>query len=120
MVESFIGRFRDKCLNEGVFASLAEASAVVERWRLDYNQVHPHSAHRPRHLTWRISGLRAPGCPTLTSSGGRPLPSSHRSRYEQPGLSIASPQPQSFQQNPTSHGPLKPRRIARKSVPDNI
>jgi putative transposase len=44
-VESFIGRFRDECLNEEVFASLAEARAVIERWRLDYNQVRPHSAH---------------------------------------------------------------------------
>ena len=44
-VESFNGRFRDECLNEEVFASLAEARVVIERWRLDYNQVRPHSAH---------------------------------------------------------------------------
>lgn len=44
-VESFNGRFRDECLNEEVFTSLAEARAVIERWRLDYNQVRPHSAH---------------------------------------------------------------------------
>jgi putative transposase len=44
-VESFIGRFRDECMNEEVFASLAEARAVIERWRRDYNQVRPHSAH---------------------------------------------------------------------------
>ena len=34
-VESFNGRLRDECLNEEVFASLAEAKAVIERWRLD-------------------------------------------------------------------------------------
>ena len=45
-VESFNGRLRDECLNEEVFASLAEARAVIERWRLDYNHVRPHSAHR--------------------------------------------------------------------------
>jgi putative transposase len=28
-----------------MFTSLAEARAVIERWRLDYNQVRPHSAH---------------------------------------------------------------------------
>ena len=28
-------------LNEEVFASLTEACAVIERWRLDYNQVRP-------------------------------------------------------------------------------
>ena len=44
-VESFNGHFRDECLNEEVFAGLAEARAVIERWRRDYNQVRPHSAH---------------------------------------------------------------------------
>jgi putative transposase len=42
MVESFIGRFRDECLNEEVFASLAEARAVIERWRLDYKHASRH------------------------------------------------------------------------------
>ena len=44
-VESFNGKLRDECLNEEVFASLAEARVVIERWRLDYNHVRPHSAH---------------------------------------------------------------------------
>ena len=30
--------------NEEVFATLAEARAVIELWRQDYNQVRPHSA----------------------------------------------------------------------------
>jgi putative transposase len=65
MVESFIGRLRDECLNEEVFASLAEARAVIERWRLDYNQVRPHSAHRgltPEavHLRSASARLRKP------------------------------------------------------------
>jgi putative transposase len=59
MVESFIGRFRDECLNEEVFASLAEARAVIERWRLDYNQVRPHSAHRG--LTPEAAHIRSAG-----------------------------------------------------------
>ena len=41
-VESFIGRFRDECLNEEVFSSLAEARFVVERWRGDYNRTSEH------------------------------------------------------------------------------
>jgi len=45
LVESFNGRLRDECLNEEVFATLAEVRAVIERWRLDYNRVRPHSAH---------------------------------------------------------------------------
>ena len=44
-VESFNGRFRDECLNEEVFASLAEARLLIEAWRRDYNEVRPHSAH---------------------------------------------------------------------------
>jgi putative transposase len=58
-VESFNGKFRDECLNEEVFASLTEARAVIERWRLDYNQVRPHSAHRG--LTPEAAHLRSAG-----------------------------------------------------------
>ena len=43
-VESFIGRLRDECLNETLFASLPQARAVLEAWRADYNGVRPHSA----------------------------------------------------------------------------
>jgi putative transposase len=44
-VESFIGRLRDELLNEEIFENLAHARRLLERWRLDYNQVRPHSAH---------------------------------------------------------------------------
>ena len=44
-VESFNGKFRDECLNEEVFTTLAEARAVIARWRHDYNHVRPHSVH---------------------------------------------------------------------------
>ena len=43
-VESFNGKFRDECLNEHWFVSLADAKAVIEAWRVDYNTVRPHSA----------------------------------------------------------------------------
>ena len=45
-VESFNGKFRDECLNEHWFASLAEAQQLIEAWRIDYNTVRPHSALR--------------------------------------------------------------------------
>ena len=38
-VESFNGKFRDECLNEHWFISLADAKAVIEAWRVDYNTV---------------------------------------------------------------------------------
>ena len=43
-IESFNGRFRDECLNEEWFVSLAHARAVIEDWRIHYNTARPHSA----------------------------------------------------------------------------
>lgn len=43
-IESFNGRFRDECLNEHWFVSLADARRTIEDWRLDYNRQRPHSA----------------------------------------------------------------------------
>ena len=60
-VESFNGRFRDECLNEEVFASLAEARVLIEAWRRDYNNVRPHSAHgglTPNEALSRTAGDR--------------------------------------------------------------
>jgi putative transposase len=43
-IESFNGKFRDECLNEHWFSTLAEARAIVAAWRRDYNEHRPHSA----------------------------------------------------------------------------
>jgi putative transposase len=43
-IESFNGKFRDECLNEHSFESLAEAREIIEIWRLDYNAQRPHSS----------------------------------------------------------------------------
>ena len=43
-VESFLGRFRDECLNEHWFGSLAEARQTIEARRRHYNEQRPHSA----------------------------------------------------------------------------
>jgi putative transposase len=43
-IESFNGRLRDECLNEHWFVSVGDARRVVEAWRLDYNQIRPHSS----------------------------------------------------------------------------
>jgi len=43
-IESFNGRFRDECLNEHWFTSLAEARVLVAAWRRDYNENRSHSA----------------------------------------------------------------------------
>jgi putative transposase len=43
-IESFNGKFRDECLNEHWFSTLAEARAIVTAWRRDYNEHRPHSS----------------------------------------------------------------------------
>jgi putative transposase len=43
-MESFNGKLRDECLNEHVFGSLGEARRIIEAWRVDYNEVRPHSS----------------------------------------------------------------------------
>jgi transposase InsO family protein len=43
-IESFIGRFRDECLNEHEFRSLAHARVITEDWRCDYNGFRPHKS----------------------------------------------------------------------------
>jgi Integrase core domain len=61
-VESFIGRLWDELLNEEIFEKLGHARRLLERWRLDYNHVRPHSAH---------SGL-PPAAARLLAAGARP------------------------------------------------
>ncbi len=44
VMESFNGRLRDECLNQHWFMSLADARQIIEEWRIDDNQVRPHSS----------------------------------------------------------------------------
>lgn len=85
-IESFNGRLRDECLNEEVFATLVEARAVIERWRLDDNLVRPHSAHgglTPDAVRQDPAArrLRHPN-----RSAGWPLPEATETRYQPRGL----------------------------------
>ena len=43
-IKAFNGRFRQECLNENWFLSLADAQEKVESWRRHYNGDRPHSA----------------------------------------------------------------------------
>jgi putative transposase len=47
-IESFNGRFREECLDQCWFTSLAEARRIIEAWRLDYNEQRPHTSLRMR------------------------------------------------------------------------
>jgi putative transposase len=43
-IESFDWKFRDECLNENWFVDLDDARTKIEAWRINYNEVRPHSA----------------------------------------------------------------------------
>jgi putative transposase len=43
-IESFNGKFRDECLNEHWFVTMAHARRVIETWRAEYNTERPHSS----------------------------------------------------------------------------
>ena len=43
-VESFNGRFRDECLNEHWFVSMAHAVAEISAWQREYNEQRPKKA----------------------------------------------------------------------------
>ncbi len=43
-IESFNGKFRDECLNEHWFDNLTQARTTIAAWRIDYNEVRPHSS----------------------------------------------------------------------------
>ena len=50
-IESFNARLRDELLNGEIFDTLLEAKVLIERWRVHYNQVRPHSALNGRPPT---------------------------------------------------------------------
>jgi hypothetical protein len=69
-VESFIGRFRDECLNQHWSGSLAEATRVIKACRQHYNREPPAHAlgyDPPKRFARRL------GAPGL-DEGPRPSP----------------------------------------------
>jgi len=43
-IESFNGKLRDECLNENLFIDIKKTKEIIESWRLEYNEVRPHSS----------------------------------------------------------------------------
>ena len=43
-IGSFNARLRDECWNVHQFHSLAHAKALIEAWRVDYNEHRPHGS----------------------------------------------------------------------------
>jgi putative transposase len=76
-VESFNGKFRDECLNEHWFVSVADAKATIELWRVDYNTVRPHSSldgATPQQFATIAEGARrlTPARPDKENKGRKP------------------------------------------------
>jgi len=61
-IESFIGKFRAECLNQHWFLTLDDARQKMEEWRIDYNEVRPHSAigNKPPISLLNASGASGP------------------------------------------------------------
>lgn len=76
-IESFNGRFREECLNEHWFTSLAHARVILEAWRRDYNEERPKrslggltpAAHAQRLAQKPLNSPRTPK-PCATQNGG--------------------------------------------------
>lgn len=43
-IESFNGKLRDELLRREIFHTLKEAEILIERWRVEYNTIRPHSS----------------------------------------------------------------------------
>lgn len=62
-IESFNGRFREECLSEHWFESLAHARFEIGHWRRYYNEQRPHSALgyvSPAAYAGRLAALNEP------------------------------------------------------------
>ena len=60
-VESFNGKFRDECLNEHWFMSIADAQQIIEARRVDYNTVRPHrSLHQQTPAAYAAAACAGP------------------------------------------------------------
>jgi putative transposase len=80
-MESLNGKLRDE-FNEHVFSSLAEARRVIEAWRVDYNEVRPHSSLRYQTPDEFAAAWQA-GTATMEIGGAPFASASHRARGRQ-------------------------------------
>ena len=51
-VESFNGRFRDECLNQYWFTSLADANEIIAAWKVDYRGQGQGNEWSSLHYGW--------------------------------------------------------------------
>jgi putative transposase len=98
--ESFNGKFRDECLSLEWFRSRAEAKAVIEQWRRDYNTVRPHSSLgylTPAEFVAKIASQDAASTPVTGRaaaicevSASRPVTQPSRQGHEEAETRVVS------------------------------
>ena len=67
-IESFNGKFRDECLNLNWFSDLGDEKKTIEEWRVEYNEVRPHSSLKnatPRAFATMITEQKPTAIPLL-------------------------------------------------------
>lgn len=67
-IESFNGKLADELLEREVFDTLHEAKVLIERWRVQYNTIRPHSALGYRPPAPEAWWVQEPGSATLHQS----------------------------------------------------
>jgi Integrase core domain len=93
--ESLNGHFRDKCLNEHWFRSVAEAQAHIEAWCIDDHTVRPHASlgqQTPSAYAASCAGLPRGGRPARRRRGTRSRAIRNRSdsHYRRIGIGCAA------------------------------
>lgn len=79
-VESFNGRLRDECLNEHLFDRLGDARRIIEAWRIDYNEMRPHTSLGglpPADYARRLRSTTRPASPELRNGSAQPALTTH-------------------------------------------
>jgi putative transposase len=72
-IESFNGKFRDECLNQHWFLSLADARAKIEAWRIQYNTARAHRALNRLTPAQFAAQFRNPETEVKTNNQQQPL-----------------------------------------------
>ena len=112
-IESFNGKFRDGCLKENWFVSLADARHTIAPWRQHYNQERPHWALGYRTLQEFAQQIAAGACCGKDAGCARwenaprfplsPSPAGHQPKPNAP-QSVPHPLVVSFMTGPKTGG----------------
>jgi putative transposase len=94
--ESFNDKFRDECLNQEVFHSVAEARIITNRWRQYYNEERPHSSlgyRTPAEFRWAWEAAQAGAPPPHPRSLSLSGPPAGQEKNGQSGLPCPAVRP---------------------------